>query len=161
MVTRRQAAANTLPPRERRPPVSKDLPEQSKKAPASKNPPVKAVPKAVAPVKGILKKPPPPPADFAELSPDLEETPVPSSPPVAVKSTPLPPPCVVLCSVEVTVDKEHLFVTAYTLDFGVVYVPGYVTILVDIAKELDLKRYAKPVLIPTKWACSYKAQNKR
>jgi hypothetical protein len=162
MVTRRQAAANTLPPRERRPPASKDLPAQPKKTPASKNPPAKAVPKAVAPVKGILKKPPPPPpAEFVELSPDPEETPVPSSPPVSVKSTPQPPSFVVLCSVEVTVDKEHLFATAYTLDFGAEHLPGYTTILVDIGKELDLTRYAKPVLIPTKWACGYGAQNKR
>ena len=89
MITRRQAAANTLPPRERRPPASKNMPEQPKKAPASKNPPAKAVPKAVAPVKGILKKPPSPPlAEFVEVSPDPEETPVPSSPLIPVKSTP-------------------------------------------------------------------------
>jgi hypothetical protein len=157
MVTRRQAAANTLPPRERRPPASKDLPAQPKKTPASKNPPAKAVPKAVAPVKGILKKPPLPLAEFVELSPDLEETPVPSSPPVSVKSTPQPPPFIVLCSVEVTVDKEHLFATAYTLDFGAEHLLGYSTILVDIGKELDLTRYAKLVLIPTKWACGYGA----
>jgi hypothetical protein len=150
MVTRKQAAANKLPPRERRPLASKYPPEQPKKAPASKNPLAKARPKAAAPVKGILKKPPPPPADFAELSPDPEETLVPSSPLVIVKSTPLPPPCMVLYSIEVTVDKEHLFATTYTLDFGAAYVPKYTTILVDIAKELDLKRYAKPVLVPMK-----------
>jgi hypothetical protein len=158
MVTRRQAVANTLPPRERRPPASKNMPEQPKKAPASKNPRAKAVPKAIAPVKGILKKPPPPPpAEFVEVSPDPEETPVLSSPPVPVKSTPQPPPFMVLCSVEVTVDKEHLFAIAYTLDFGIEHVPGYTTILVDIRKELDLTRYAKPVLIPTKWSCGYGA----
>jgi hypothetical protein len=157
MVTRKQAVANKLPLRERRPLASKYPLEQLKKAPASKNPPAKARPKVAAPVKGILKKPPPPSANFTELSPNLEETPMPSSPPVIVKSTPLPPPCVVLCSVEVTVDKEHLFAIAYTLDFGVVYVPRYTTILVNITKELDLKRYAKLVLIPTKWAYTYRA----
>jgi hypothetical protein len=162
MVTRRQVTANTLPPRKRRPPVSKNIPEQSKKAPASKNPRAKAIPKAIAPVKGILKKPPPPPpAEFVEVSPDPEETPVPSSPPVPVKSIPQPPPFIVLYSIEITVDKEHLFVTTYTLDFGAEHVPGYTTILVDIGKELDLTRYAKPVLIPTKWSCRYRAQNKR
>jgi hypothetical protein len=63
--------------------------EQPKKALASKNPPTKAIPKAVAPVKGILKKPPPPPlAEFVEVSPDLEETLVLSSPLVPIKSTP-------------------------------------------------------------------------
>ena len=78
-----------------------------------------------------------------------------------MKSTPQPPPFVVLYIVEVTVDKEHLFAIAYTLDFGVKHVLGYITILVDIRKELDLTRYAKLVLIPTKWSCKYKAQNKR
>jgi len=95
------------------------------------------------------------------VSPDPEEIPVPSSPLVPVKSTPQSPPFVVLYSIEVTIDKEHLFATAYTLDFGVEHVPGYTTILVDIGKELDLTRYAKPVLIPIKWSCGYRAQNKR
>jgi hypothetical protein len=162
MVTRKQAAANKLPPRKRRPPASKDLPQQPKKAPASRKPPAKAVATAGAPRKGILKKPPPPsPAEFEELSPDPEETPVPSSPPVAVKSTPLPTPLVVLCAVEVTINKEHLFATAYTLDFGGVFVPGYTQILVNIGKELDLVRFAKPVQVPTKWACSYRPIGRR
>jgi hypothetical protein len=88
MVTRRQAAANTLPPRERRPPASKNMLEQLKKAPASKNPLAKAILKAIAPVKGILKKPPPPPpTEFVKVSLDLEETLVLSSPLVLVKST--------------------------------------------------------------------------
>jgi hypothetical protein len=95
------------------------------------------------------------------VSLDLEETPVPSSPLVLVKSTPQPPPFVVLYFVEVIVDKEHLFAIAYTLDFGAKHVLGYTTILVDIRKELDLTRYAKLVLILTKWSCGYRAQNKR
>ncbi|PMD26847.1 hypothetical protein NA56DRAFT_685133 [Hyaloscypha hepaticicola] len=161
MVTRHQATANTLPPRERHPPASKNIPEQPKKAPALKNPPTKAIPKAVAPVKGILKKPPPPsPTEFVKVSPDPEETPVLSSPLVPVKSTPQPPPFIVLYSIEVTVNKEYLFTTIYILDFGIEYIPGYITILVDIGKELDLTRYTKPVLIPTKWSCKYRAQNK-
>jgi hypothetical protein len=68
---------------------------------------------------------------------------------------------VVLYSIEVTVDKEHLFVITYMLDFGAKHVPGYTTILVDIRKELDLTRYVKLVLILMKWSCRYRAQNKR
>jgi hypothetical protein len=83
-----------------------------------------------------------------------------SSPPVIVKSTPLPPPYMVLYSIEVTIDKEHLFAIAYTLDFGITYIPRYTTILVNITKELDLKRYAKLVLVPMKWAYAYRAQNR-
>jgi hypothetical protein len=136
----------------------KNMPEQPKKALASKNPLAKAIPKVVAPVKGILKKPPPPPpAEFVEVSPDLEETLVLSSPLVPVKSTPQPPPFVVLYSIEVTVNKEHLFAIAYILDFGVKHVPRYTTILVNIRKELDLTRYTKLVLILTKWSYRYGA----
>jgi hypothetical protein len=128
MVTRRQGATNKLPPCSRCPPTFKNLPEQPKKAPASRNPLVKAIPRSRALVKGILKKPPPPPlANFGKLSPSLklEEPLVPSSLLVIVKSTPLPPPCIVLYSIEVTINKEHLFTITYTLDFKVTYVFRY------------------------------------
>jgi hypothetical protein len=132
--------------------------EQPKKAPASKNPLAKAIPKAIAPVKGILKKPPPPPlAEFVKVSPNLKETLMLSSPPVLVKSTPQPLPFIILYSIKVIVDKEHLFAIAYTLDFRAKHIPRYTTILVNIRKELDLTRYIKPILILTKWSCKYKA----
>jgi hypothetical protein len=62
----------------------------------------------------------------------------------------------VLYSIKVTIDKEHLFTITYTLNYKVMYVFGYTTILVNIMKELDLKRYIKLVLILMKWASSYK-----
>jgi hypothetical protein len=108
-----------------------------------------------APIKGILKKPPPPPANFNKLSPDPKETPVLLSPLVAIKTTLLPSSIIILCSIKVTINKEHLFATAYSLNFELVLYPLYTIILVNIAKELNLKRYIKPVLILIKWSCLY------
>jgi hypothetical protein len=72
------------------------------------------------------------------------------SPLIIIKLTLLPLPIIVLYSVKVTINKEHLFIIIYSLNFELIYYPLYTIILFNIVKELDLKSYIKLVLISTK-----------
>ena len=62
----------------------------------------------------------------------------------------MPVPFTVGLSVKVTVDKEHFYGTGYEIDFNAEYRPGYIAILLDVQRELNLNRYSKPLLEPEK-----------
>jgi hypothetical protein len=131
MMTRKKVAKKELPP--------------SKQASTAKVPA-----KTKAFLKGISKPAPP-----LESSPLLTER-TPSPDPLPLKlALQAPVPFTVGLSVKVTVDKEHFYSTGYEIDFNAEYCPGYIAILLDVQRELNLNRYSKPLLEPEKWSAVY------